>query len=152
MDCDTNSALDGSTHEMSQTPPFEQYKHLQVNSQTRLNTFKNYPSNAIKKKVLLAENGFCYIGNGKDDTVQCVFCGGTWKGWTDENDISSVHRYHSRKCVHIYQLDHGNFHANMLNQKESLLRRNTNQIAKTIYETGTGMDIYASRFKRFYNF
>lgn len=106
MDCDTNSALDGSTHNISPTPPRNQYEHLQQNYQHRLHTFYNFSNISIKNKEYLAKQGFCYIGDGKNDKIQCVFCGDILESWTKEDDITSVLNTHcSRNCSQIYSFD-----------------------------------------------
>lgn len=106
-DCTMES--DRTNHDIIPTSPLERFKPLQVDLKKRLNTFKNYPKNAVKSKEDLADNGFHYTGDGKDDKVQCVFCGITINNWTKEDDITSEHRRFSGDCMHIYQLDRKNF-------------------------------------------
>ena len=76
----------------------------------RLLTFKKYPQNATKLAILLANNGFAYIGSGNDfdDRVICVFCGKTKQAWREDEDIEQTHRALSPHCVMVIGNDGGN--------------------------------------------
>nr|XP_022291030.1 E3 ubiquitin-protein ligase XIAP-like [Crassostrea virginica]XP_022291031.1 E3 ubiquitin-protein ligase XIAP-like [Crassostrea virginica] len=100
--------------------PWRRYKPSQDDLKKRLATFKNYPKNAVKDKNELADNGFMYIGDGKNDTVQCAFCGAIFEQWEEGDDITSEHRKGSRTCKRIMELDRNNF-GGQLNGGQSLM-------------------------------
>ena len=100
--------------------PRRRYKPSQDDLKKRLATFKNYPKNAVKDKNELADNGFMYIGDGKNDTVQCAFCGAIFEQWEKGDDITSEHRKGSRTCKRIMELDRNNF-GGQLNGGQSLM-------------------------------
>merc|ERR1719239_337624 len=64
----------------------------------RLRTFSRYPATFIKSSMLLAAQGFAYLGSGNDDLVICVFCGKEYKNWTIHDDIRTVHARLSPHC------------------------------------------------------
>ncbi|XP_059160175.1 inhibitor of apoptosis protein-like isoform X2 [Physella acuta] len=65
----------------------------------RLATFSTYPTSSMKSALLLARDGFVYIGTGKDDDlVICGFCCATKKEWSFSDDVTEVHRQMSPNC------------------------------------------------------
>nr|XP_022287913.1 uncharacterized protein LOC111100394 isoform X2 [Crassostrea virginica] len=103
---DTDSTRDNNITPKSS---LDRSKSLQSDLEKRLETFKNYPENAVKDKKELADNGFMYIGDGKNDKVQCVFCRIIFYQWEEADDITSEHRMGSRTCKRVMELDHKNF-------------------------------------------
>ncbi|KAK6993417.1 baculoviral IAP repeat-containing protein 2-like isoform X1, partial [Biomphalaria glabrata] len=55
----------------------------------RLYTFLKYPINAAKSAILLAADGFVYLGSGNDldDSVMCHFCYKVKNRWQPLDDI-----------------------------------------------------------------
>ncbi|XP_022286791.1 baculoviral IAP repeat-containing protein 7-B-like [Crassostrea virginica] len=100
---------DPTNHDIIPISPLRRHKPLQDDIKKRLATFKNYPKNAVKDKKELADNGFMYIGDGKNDKVQCVFCGTIFDQWEEGDDITSEHRMGSRTCNRVIELDRNNF-------------------------------------------
>ena len=76
----------------------------------RLHTFAKYPHNTSKSAILLAEDGFAYIGSGKDsdDTVICFFCRGMKRAWREDEDIRQAHRALSPDCPMVNGTGGGN--------------------------------------------
>ncbi|XP_061192415.1 death-associated inhibitor of apoptosis 1-like [Saccostrea echinata] len=105
--------MDPANKDIIPTSPLERFKPLQENFQKRLKTFSKYPKNAVKEKEDLADNGFHYIGNGKDDKVQCTFCGIIMNNWEEKDDIQSEHRRFSPSCSRVLDNDRKNFGANL---------------------------------------
>ena len=100
---------DPTNHDIIPISPLRRHKPLQDDLKKRLATFKNYPKNAVKDKKELADNGFMYIGDGKNDKVQCVFCGSIFDKWEEGDDITFEHRNGSRTCKRVIELDRNNF-------------------------------------------
>lgn len=79
----------------------------------RLSTFKNYDGQC--SPILLAQQGFLYIGNSddssnSDDTVMCVFCSATSKvnkSYTVA-EIKKFHQLLDSKCPFVLNLDNSN--------------------------------------------
>ncbi|RUS89627.1 hypothetical protein EGW08_002645 [Elysia chlorotica] len=76
----------------------------------RLHTFAKYPHNTAKSAILLAEDGFAYIGSGKDsdDTVICFFCRAVKRGWREDENIRESHRFLSPDCTMVTGMCGGN--------------------------------------------
>jgi baculoviral IAP repeat-containing protein 7/8 len=66
----------------------------------RLHTYSRYPHRANKSAMLLAEDGFIYLGSGKgnDDKVICHFCLLIRQNWQASEIISVVHKELSPEC------------------------------------------------------
>ncbi|CAL1529782.1 unnamed protein product [Lymnaea stagnalis] len=66
----------------------------------RLHTFAKYPQVSAKSALLLAADGFAYIGVGRglDDNVICYFCCATKSNWRPTDVISNVHKQLSPQC------------------------------------------------------
>ncbi|CAL1545878.1 unnamed protein product, partial [Lymnaea stagnalis] len=66
----------------------------------RILTFASYPKDAVKSALLLAAEGFVYIGSGQgsDDQVKCYFCCGEMRNWRILDVIREVHRRISSSC------------------------------------------------------
>ncbi|KAH9510066.1 hypothetical protein Btru_043414 [Bulinus truncatus] len=74
----------------------------------RLGTFCNYPSNASKSAIILAGDGFVYIGSGRDDAVMCYACCWIKCNWLEDEDVSQVHSMMSRHCSMTKRTDSDN--------------------------------------------
>ncbi|XP_059160170.1 baculoviral IAP repeat-containing protein 3-like isoform X3 [Physella acuta] len=64
----------------------------------RIATFVSYPRTCVKSPLLLAANGFVYIGMGSEDIVMCYFCCGVKNNWGELDNILEVHRVMSPEC------------------------------------------------------
>ncbi|KAK0042871.1 E3 ubiquitin-protein ligase XIAP [Biomphalaria pfeifferi] len=64
----------------------------------RLRTYHEYPQCAFQFALLLARDGFVYIGTGSDDAVMCYYCHAIKKEWTESEDVTSVHKRLSPIC------------------------------------------------------
>ncbi|XP_059157550.1 uncharacterized protein LOC131941938 isoform X2 [Physella acuta] len=66
----------------------------------RLHTFAKYPQNTAKSAILLAAEGFAYIGVGKgsDDSVICYFCCSVKRHWAMFDVIPEIHRTLCPEC------------------------------------------------------
>ncbi|GFO17506.1 Apoptosis inhibitor iap [Plakobranchus ocellatus] len=64
----------------------------------RLKTFAKYPHDSPQFAVLLAKEGFIYIGCGdaSDDTVVCFFCKRIKREWRKDENIADIH---SKLCL-----------------------------------------------------
>ncbi|KAH9504847.1 hypothetical protein Btru_062084 [Bulinus truncatus] len=73
----------------------------------RLLTFSKYPQNAPKSAILLATDGFAYIGCGKglDDSVICFFCESTKNKWNQSDDITEVHKLLCPSCSMVTKIN-----------------------------------------------
>ncbi|XP_035824979.1 baculoviral IAP repeat-containing protein 2 isoform X2 [Aplysia californica] len=73
----------------------------------RLQTFCKYPSGAHKSAILLAKDGFVYVGTGttSDDSVLCYFCAVNYSGWLATDNIHNVHTRLSPNCPMITLVD-----------------------------------------------
>ncbi|KAH9487788.1 hypothetical protein Btru_068751 [Bulinus truncatus] len=66
----------------------------------RLRTFQTYPSSASVSALVLANQGFVYVGTGvmNDDTVECYSCRIKKNNWQTRDDVYEVHRSLYRNC------------------------------------------------------
>uniref|UniRef100_A0A182YTQ8 Uncharacterized protein n=1 Tax=Biomphalaria glabrata TaxID=6526 RepID=A0A182YTQ8_BIOGL len=73
----------------------------------RIRTFSNYPQNAAKSAILLASDGFAYVGNGRDvdDSVICFFCESVKNKWQPLEDICEVHKQLSPNCSMVTHIN-----------------------------------------------
>ncbi|KAK0044297.1 baculoviral IAP repeat-containing protein 2-like isoform X1 [Biomphalaria pfeifferi] len=73
----------------------------------RIHTFSNYPQNAAKSAILLASDGFAYMGSGKDvdDSVICFFCESVKNKWQPLDDICEVHKQLSPNCSMVTHIN-----------------------------------------------
>ncbi|XP_059147851.1 uncharacterized protein LOC131935473 [Physella acuta] len=66
--------------------------------QFRLVTFCKYPITGAQSALVLAANGFVYIGTEDDDAVLCCFCCRGKKNWLRNEDVSNTHTALSPNC------------------------------------------------------
>ncbi|KAK6993419.1 baculoviral IAP repeat-containing protein 2-like isoform X1 [Biomphalaria glabrata] len=80
----------------------------------RLYTFFKYPQNAAKSAILLATEGFVYLGSGTDldDSVMCHFCYKVKNRWQPYDDIPEVHKQLSPDCSMVTQINCSNISLN----------------------------------------
>uniref|UniRef100_A0A2C9KCM7 RING-type domain-containing protein n=1 Tax=Biomphalaria glabrata TaxID=6526 RepID=A0A2C9KCM7_BIOGL len=73
----------------------------------RIRTFSNYPQNAAKSAILLASDGFAYMGSGRDldDSVICFFCESVKNKWQPLDDICEVHTQLSPNCSMVTHIN-----------------------------------------------
>ncbi|CAL1545887.1 unnamed protein product [Lymnaea stagnalis] len=73
----------------------------------RIRSFLNYPTRAAKSALVLAEDGFVYIGTGRnnDDTVTCYFCCVKIRDWHPSDNVSYVHGKRSSNCSMVTHVD-----------------------------------------------
>ncbi|KAK0044298.1 baculoviral IAP repeat-containing protein 2-like isoform X1 [Biomphalaria pfeifferi] len=73
----------------------------------RIRTFSNYPQNAAKSAILLASDGFAYMGSGRDvdDSVICFFCESVKNKWQPLDDICEVHKQLSPNCSMVTHIN-----------------------------------------------
>ncbi|XP_055881264.1 E3 ubiquitin-protein ligase XIAP-like isoform X3 [Biomphalaria glabrata] len=73
----------------------------------RIRTFSNYPQNAAKSAILLASDGFAYMGSGRDvdDSVICFFCESAKNKWQPLDDICEVHKQLSPNCSMVTHIN-----------------------------------------------
>jgi hypothetical protein len=77
------------------------------NFEVRVASFKNWPKDKIQKPSELAEAGFFYRGNGKDDSVFCFHCGGGLKEWEQEDKPWHLHAKWFSFCQYVRKkMDH----------------------------------------------
>ncbi|KAK3098075.1 hypothetical protein FSP39_015924 [Pinctada imbricata] len=72
----------------------------------RLETFKNWPSNAPVSSKDLAKSGFYYTGT--EDRVQCVFCRGILRDWDPGDKPHIEHKNKFPRCPFLLGVDVGN--------------------------------------------
>ncbi|KAK0042872.1 inhibitor of apoptosis [Biomphalaria pfeifferi] len=77
------------------TPISKMYFNYEI---IRLRTYCNYPTNGTKSALVLAQNGFVYIGSGSDDKVTCYACQGTKVDWLESEVVTEVHSSMSPDC------------------------------------------------------
>ncbi|KAH9505032.1 hypothetical protein Btru_061476 [Bulinus truncatus] len=64
----------------------------------RLRTFINYPLDSLISSIILAREGFIFIGQGNNAEIKCVFCDVTITNLNHAADIKSVHARLSPSC------------------------------------------------------
>nr|KAI8729776.1 E3 ubiquitin-protein ligase XIAP-like [Biomphalaria glabrata] len=74
----------------------------------RLRTYHEYPQCAFQFALLLARDGFVYIGTGSDDAVMCYICHVIKSEWTESEDVTSVHKRMSPVCPMANATECGN--------------------------------------------
>ncbi|KAI8745591.1 E3 ubiquitin-protein ligase XIAP [Biomphalaria glabrata] len=74
----------------------------------RLRTYHVYPQCAFQFALLLACDGFVYIGTGSDDAVKCYICHAIKSEWTESEDVTSVHKRLSPDCPMANATECGN--------------------------------------------
>ncbi|KAK6993544.1 inhibitor of apoptosis [Biomphalaria glabrata] len=74
----------------------------------RLGTYCNYPTHGPKSALVLAQNGFVYIGSGSDDKVTCYACQGSKVDWLESEVVTEVHRSMSPDCSMVTGLNSDN--------------------------------------------
>lgn len=67
--------------------------------ESRLNSFKGWPTGKTQKPDQLAIGGFYYYGTS--DRVICFYCGLGLKDWKPEDNIWLEHALHSSKCPYL---------------------------------------------------
>ncbi|KAI8745584.1 baculoviral IAP repeat-containing protein 2 isoform X1, partial [Biomphalaria glabrata] len=67
----------------------------------RLQTFNNYPISAAKSALLLAREGFVYVGTGSVDMVTCYTCCISKNRWLEQEVVSEVHKSMSPSCAMV---------------------------------------------------
>ncbi|KAI8742853.1 baculoviral IAP repeat-containing protein 3 [Biomphalaria glabrata] len=72
---------------------------------SRLSTFVAYPVTANKSAIDLAANGFVYVGNGTNDTVQCQFCNMQKENLQIDFDVRNIHILESPICPMVTGAD-----------------------------------------------
>jgi baculoviral IAP repeat-containing protein 7/8 len=65
----------------------------------RVHTFNEWPIDAKKSKLQLAQAGFYYTGKG--DRVICFSCGGGFKDWEEDNDPWEKHAKYYSECEYL---------------------------------------------------
>ncbi|CAL1545884.1 unnamed protein product [Lymnaea stagnalis] len=75
----------------------------------RIATFNNYPKASNKSALILAENGFKFIGGGTDgdDRVECVFCRCRVSDWQEGDVVHDVHKRKSPTCCMVTFWENG---------------------------------------------
>ncbi|XP_055882704.1 inhibitor of apoptosis protein-like [Biomphalaria glabrata] len=117
----------------------------------RLYTFFKYPQNAAKSAILLATEGFVYLGSGTDldDIVMCHFCYKVKNRWQPLDDIPEVHKQLSPDCSMVTQINCSNISVNtnldcslfeQLNPKQS--RNRPVDTRHNEIETGEALENY----------
>jgi len=80
--------------------PRERTAHPKINllrqESCRIQTFRNWPSNAPVTAAELARSGFFYVG--PSDRVQCAFCRGILRNWAPGDSAMDEHRRHFATC------------------------------------------------------
>ena len=72
---------------------------------SRIRTFLAYPTRANKSALVLAENGFVYIGTGRDDTVRCYSCTVEIRDWQPLDVVPDVHKMRSPNCSIVTRIN-----------------------------------------------
>ncbi|CAL1545881.1 unnamed protein product, partial [Lymnaea stagnalis] len=110
----------------------------------RILTFARYPKDAVKSALLLAAQGFVYIGTGQgsDDQVKCCFCCGEKRNWGILDVIQEVHRRISPNCSMVTGVDCDNdpisttsylsHPANPLNTSELIASNNNGELCDNL--------------------
>ncbi|KAK3097341.1 hypothetical protein FSP39_008809 [Pinctada imbricata] len=96
-------------HDIAPQDPLERLQKYRNDRSLRLRSFQKYPTNAIVPKDKLIDNGFYYIGNGENDRVQCVHCGGIVSEWEPDDDVKTVHKKFFPKCPYVQKNNAPNF-------------------------------------------
>ncbi|KAI8745589.1 inhibitor of apoptosis [Biomphalaria glabrata] len=71
----------------------------------RLRTFITYPMNATQSSLVLAREGFVYVGSGSDDKVTCYTCYVSKNSWLEQEVVSEVHKTMSPNCSMVTGLN-----------------------------------------------
>ncbi|KAH9488694.1 Baculoviral IAP repeat-containing protein 7 [Bulinus truncatus] len=97
--------------------------------------------------MLLAENGFVYIGSGSDDSVLCIFCHLVKKKWKLGDIVTDVHRALSPSCPkfarsckrqgHIKSYGSSNHNSLIANPKSSLVINAVPEIIQPEHHTSS---------------
>ncbi|KAK6993541.1 inhibitor of apoptosis [Biomphalaria glabrata] len=74
----------------------------------RLRTFITYPMNATQSSLVLAREGFVYVGSGSDDKVTCYSCCVSKNSWIEQEVVSEVHKTMSPSCAMVTGLNNDN--------------------------------------------
>ncbi|KAH9510064.1 hypothetical protein Btru_043410 [Bulinus truncatus] len=83
----------------------------------RLGTFSIYPYTAAKSAIVLAGNGFVYIGSGTDDTVMCYSCCGKKSIWLENENVTQIHGLMSPNCSMVTGRESDNVPINAINNQ-----------------------------------
>uniref|UniRef100_A0A2C9KNC0 Uncharacterized protein n=1 Tax=Biomphalaria glabrata TaxID=6526 RepID=A0A2C9KNC0_BIOGL len=67
----------------------------------RLQTYSNYPISAAQPALVLAREGFVYVGSGSDDKVTCYTCCVSKNRWLEQEVVSEVHKSMSPRCAMV---------------------------------------------------
>lgn len=67
--------------------------------ESRLRTYKNWPSDLIQTPQMLSEAGFYYVGTG--DQVRCFHCDGGLRHWDPEDEPWIEHAKWFPTCAYI---------------------------------------------------
>ncbi|KAK0042869.1 inhibitor of apoptosis [Biomphalaria pfeifferi] len=74
----------------------------------RLRTFITYPTHTSQSSLVLAREGFVYVGTGSDDKVTCYTCCVSKTSWLEQEVVSEVHKTMSPSCAMVTGLNSDN--------------------------------------------
>ncbi|KAK6993538.1 baculoviral IAP repeat-containing protein 2-like isoform X1 [Biomphalaria glabrata] len=67
----------------------------------RLKTYSDYPISAAQSALVLAREGFVYVGTGSVDMVTCYTCCVSKNRWLEQEVVSEVHKSMSPSCAMV---------------------------------------------------
>lgn len=102
-----------------------------ANYETRLDSFKKWPSILSQHPFNLANCGFFYTG--KDDEVKCFFCNGCLSNWSHNDDSYENHVRFYPECQFMHHLMGTEFIEQVLDKYQNKdIEVESNSIKKTI--------------------
>ena len=89
-----------SSYDERPQSPFQRLANLREHKELRMKSFHRIPNYLSTLIEQFTENGFYYMGDGKNDKVQCTFCGVVISGWDATDDVTRQHLLFYPSCVH----------------------------------------------------
>ena len=89
-----------SSYDERPQSPFQRLANLREHKELRMKSFRRIPNYLSTLIEQFTENGFYYMGDGKNDKVQCAFCGIVISGWDATDDVTRQHLLLYPSCVH----------------------------------------------------